>query len=52
MVIDVAMPSDSSIRKKEHKNLEKYQGLRMDLEKMWDVKATVESVVIRTPQSW
>ena len=38
-VVDVAIPSDSNIRKKEHEKLEKYQGLREELEKMWGVKA-------------
>ncbi|TWW59398.1 hypothetical protein D4764_06G0009280 [Takifugu flavidus] len=32
VVIDVAIPSDSSIRKKEHKKLEKYQGLKEETE--------------------
>ena len=46
VVIDVAIPSDSNIRKKEHEKLEKYQGLKKELEKMWGVKATVVPVVI------
>ena len=45
-VVDVAIPSDSNIRKKEHEKLEKYQGLREELEKMWGVKAKVVPVVI------
>ena len=45
-VVDVAIPSDSNIRKKEHQKLEKYQGLREELEKMWGVKAKVVPVVI------
>lgn len=35
LVIDVAMPSDSNIRKKEHETLEKHQRLREEPEKMW-----------------
>lgn len=33
VVIDVAIPRDGNIRKKEHEKLEKYQGLREELEK-------------------
>ena len=33
MVVDVANPSDGNIRKKEHVKLEKYQGLKEELEK-------------------
>uniref|UniRef100_A0A3P9HPM2 Gypsy retrotransposon integrase-like protein 1 n=1 Tax=Oryzias latipes TaxID=8090 RepID=A0A3P9HPM2_ORYLA len=35
VVVDVAVPSEGNIRKKEHENLEKYQGLREELEKAW-----------------
>ena len=38
VVIDVAVPSDSNIRKKEYEKLEKYQGLKEELERMWKVK--------------
>lgn len=31
-VTDIAIPTDSNIRKKEHEKLEKYQGLREELE--------------------
>ncbi|KAK7925436.1 hypothetical protein WMY93_007746 [Mugilogobius chulae] len=37
---------DGNIRRKEHEKLEKYQGLREELEKAWKVKATVVPVVI------
>lgn len=46
VVVDVAIPSDSNIRKKEQEKLEKYQGLKEELEKMWGVKASVVPVVI------
>uniref|UniRef100_A0A3B5PPD0 Reverse transcriptase domain-containing protein n=1 Tax=Xiphophorus maculatus TaxID=8083 RepID=A0A3B5PPD0_XIPMA len=46
VVIDVAIPSDCNIRKKEHEKLEKYQGLREELERAWKVKTTVVPVVI------
>lgn len=35
MVIDVVVPSDCNIRKKKREKLEKYQGLKEELEKMW-----------------
>lgn len=40
-VIDVAIRSDRSIRKKENENLEEYQGLKEELEEMWGIKTTV-----------
>ncbi len=46
VVINVVIPSDSNIKKKEHEKLEKYQGLKEELEKMWGVKPTVVLVVI------
>ncbi|TWW69251.1 hypothetical protein D4764_18G0000570 [Takifugu flavidus] len=48
VVIDVAIPNDSNIRKKEHEKLEKYQGLKEEMERMWGMKATVVPVVIGT----
>lgn len=48
IVIDIAVPSDSNTRKKEFKRLEKYRGLKEELEKMWKMKATVALVVIGT----
>ena len=47
LVIDVAIRSDSNIKKKEHEKLAKHQGLREELEKMWKGKATAVPVVIR-----
>ncbi|XP_049897793.1 nucleoside diphosphate-linked moiety X motif 6 isoform X2 [Epinephelus moara] len=41
-----AIPNDSSIRKKEHEQLRKYQGLKEELEKMWGVKTKVVQVVM------
>ena len=40
------MPRDSNIKKKEYKKLEKYQGLKEELERTWKVKAKVVEVVI------
>ncbi|TWW65014.1 hypothetical protein D4764_22G0006610 [Takifugu flavidus] len=48
VVIDVAIPGDSNIRKKVHEKLEKYQGLKEEIERMWGMKTTVVPVVIGT----
>lgn len=45
VVIDVGIPSDSTIREKEHKNLEKHQALKAQLDQMWKVRAKVVPVV-------
>ncbi|TWW61030.1 hypothetical protein D4764_05G0011200 [Takifugu flavidus] len=45
VVIDVAIPSDSNIRKKEHEKLEKYQELKEEIERMWGMKATMVTMV-------
>ena len=45
-MVDVAIPRDSNIRKMEHKKLEKCQGLKEELERMWGVKASVVPRVI------
>lgn len=46
-VADIAIPTDSNIRKKEHEKLEKYQGLRGELDEISKVKGTVVPIVIR-----
>lgn len=45
-MIDIVIQSNSNTGKKEHKKLEKYQGLKEKLQKMWRAKATVGFVVI------
>ena len=42
----MAIPADANIRKEEHEKLEKYQGLKEQLERMWKVKASVVPVVV------
>lgn len=44
VVVDIAMPSDCKIRKKEEENLE---ALQEELKKAWRVKLPVEPVVLR-----
>ena len=46
VVIDIAVPSDSNIKKKEYEKLDKYQGLEEKLERTWKVKDKVVPVVI------
>ena len=46
IIIDIAVPNDCNIEKKEKEKVEKYQPLREELEKCWKVKATVVPVVI------
>ncbi|XP_015256200.1 PREDICTED: programmed cell death 1 ligand 1-like [Cyprinodon variegatus] len=50
VVIDVAIPSDSNIKKKEHEKLEKYQGLKEEPEKMW--KTRKSSAQLPASPSW
>ena len=47
VVIDAPIPSDSNIKTKEHKRLQKYHGLKEEVEKMWELKAAVVPLVIR-----
>ena len=47
VMIDVIISSGSNIKKKEHGKLEKYQGCKEEMEKMWKVYATVMPVEIR-----
>ena len=46
VVLDVAIPGNNKIKKKEHKKLKNYQGLKENMEKMLKVKATVVLVLI------
>ncbi|TWW73493.1 hypothetical protein D4764_15G0008870 [Takifugu flavidus] len=47
-LVVIAIPSNSNIKKKQHEKLEKYQGLKEEMERMWGMKATVVPVVIET----
>ena len=46
IVINIAVLSDSNIKKKEYEKLEKYQRLKEELERTWKVKAKVVPMVI------
>ena len=45
-LIDVAMPGGSRINQKEEEKITKYQDLKVEVERLWEKKATVVSVVI------
>ena len=45
-IIDVAVPNDHNIRAKEQDKVEKYQDLRLEIQRLWNVKAQVVPVVI------
>lgn len=46
VVIDVAMPAEGNLRKKEDEQIEEYQGLKEQLEQMWMVQSRGIPVVI------
>ena len=45
-IIDVAIPLDKNIRGKEAEKVQKYQDLKIEIQRLWNVKAEVISVVI------
>ena len=45
-IIDIAVPRDENIKDKEMDKIDKYQPLKIELERLWDVKITVIPVVI------
>lgn len=48
VVIDVEMPSESNIREKEYEKLEKLCGLKVELERMCNVKVKMVPVMAGT----
>ena len=40
-IIDIAVPGDQNIKVKEVETITKYQNLRLQVQKLWNVKATV-----------
>ena len=40
-IIDFAVPGDSGIEEKEKEKIEKYQDLRRELQKIWNVRVTI-----------
>ena len=45
-LIDVAIPGDGRIDQKEQEKIQKYQDLKVEVEKLWERKAIVVPVVI------
>jgi hypothetical protein len=45
-LVDVAIPGDSRIQQKEVEKITKYQDLKIEVERLWERKATVVPVVI------
>jgi hypothetical protein len=46
MFIDVAMPGDRNVIKKEAEKVLKYKDLTIEIQRMWNVKTTVIPVII------
>ena len=40
-IIDFAVPGDSRIEEKEKEKIEKYQDLRRELQKIWNVRVKI-----------
>ena len=45
-IIDVAVPTDSNIKEKELEKIQKYQDLKLEVQKMWKVQAPIVPVEI------
>ena len=46
MLIDIAIPGDIRVKDKEMEKIEKYQDLRIELEKLWNTKCKVVPIVV------
>ena len=47
-IVDIEIPSDTNIKDQEAEKIDKYQDLRVEVQKLWNVKAKVVPVVIGT----
>ena len=47
-IIDVAIPGDGRMEEKELEKISKYQGLKIEIERLWEKQATVVHVVIES----
>ena len=45
-IIDVAVPRNENIKDKEMEMIDKYQPLNIELERLWEVKITVTTIMI------
>jgi len=46
MLIDVAISGDRNVIKKEAEKILKYKDLKIEIQRMWNVKTKVTSVII------
>ena len=46
LIIDIAVPRDENIREKEQEKVDKYEPLRIELERLWNVDTKVVPVVV------
>jgi len=46
LIIDIAVPRDENIREKEQEKVSKYEPLRIELERLWNVDTKVVPVVV------
>ena len=47
VIIDIAVPGDIRMQKKEDEKIEKYEDLRREISKRWSVQTTVILIIIR-----
>ena len=45
MIIDVAIPADRNVTKKEAEKTLKYKAIKIEVQRMWNVKAKVIPVI-------
>ena len=45
-IIDISVPADHRIQEKENEKVNKYQDLRIEIERLWEMKTTTVPVVI------
>ena len=45
-IIDFVVPGDSRIEEKENVKIEKYQDLRRELQRIWDVRVKIVPLVV------
>ena len=46
IIIDIAVPADANIAVKEMEKIQKYQDLRREIARLWDIKTCVVPVVV------
>ena len=46
LIVDFAVPSDHRIEIKEREKIEKYQDLKREVQKLWNMKAKIIPIVI------